>query len=113
MIKFDDLISVYRKISIVSYTNSELIEILKDDTTVNFFNILIECEKKFSKDNKEFLNCCSSACSSELKSFQNCVQANNGDLSHCVADSMTFKTCMTEQSNKILSILSKSQSFKV
>ena len=47
MIKFDDLISVYRKISIVSYTNSELIEILKDDSTVNFLNILIECDIEF------------------------------------------------------------------
>lgn len=112
MLKIDDIISVHRKLSMVSYTNSELIEILKDENTVNFLNILMNCEKKFPDDNSKFLTCCSSSCPSELKTFQNCVKVHNNDIANCLADSMTFENCITQNSNKILSILSKSQSYK-
>lgn len=113
MIKIEDIINVHRKLSLVSYTNSELIDILKDENTVNFLNIIIDCEKKYPEDNSQFLSCCSSACPTELKNFQSCIKLNNNQIGNCLADSMKFEKCMTKYSNKILLILSKSHSFKV
>jgi hypothetical protein len=113
MKRIEDIINVHRKLTSASYTNSELIDILKDQNTLNFLNIIVECEKKYPEDNNQFLACCSSACSSELKIFQNCIKSNNNQIGNCLADSMKFEKCMTKYSDKILSILSKSHSFKV
>ena len=113
MMKIDEIVSINRKLANINYTNSEIVDIIKSDDSVNLLNKVVECEKQFPDDNNQFLNCCSSVCPTELQNFRECVKINKGQLGDCIADSMKFEKCMTGLSSRLLMILAKNNSYKV
>jgi len=110
MSKIEQLIEINRKIAKLNYTNSEVLELLKNSTTINYVNKLLECDN--NKNDTDFLKCfLISSCPDELNQFQVCQQKNSSNPSVCGLRLLELEQCMKKYPNNVLSILEKTNKF--
>jgi len=111
MSKIEQLIDINRKIAKMNYTNSEVLELLKNDSVINYVNKLFECELNHKSDS-EFLKCfLISSCPDELTQFQKCSQINQENPGVCSLKLLELEQCMKKYPNNVLSILSKTSKY--
>ena len=105
------MIEINRKIAKLNYTNSEILELVKHPSVINYVNKLLECETNNKTDN-DFLKCfLISSCPEELNQFQICQKANANNQALCGLKLLELEQCMKKYPNNVLSILEQTNKF--
>jgi hypothetical protein len=110
MSKVENLITLNKKLVEINYSNTEVIEILRNKDTSKYMNSIQQCKEKFEEDDKKFFYCIiEKNCPAETNAFLHCQKNNKQNLALCASALISLENYMTAHSTNLLMAIEKAK----
>jgi hypothetical protein len=108
----DNILETNKRIVGLNFTNSESLNIIKDDKVSEYMIKLSECYEKHSENDNNFFRCIiKSVCPEPTESFIKCQKENPNNIQECAPILLNLEKCMKSYSNRTLEIIRKTKDY--